>query len=71
MESSTANDAVNWHTVPDSSCIIGEKRPATPARDDLLGRWRAAACNVRSWALENPHLYALVYGWPVPGYVAP
>lgn len=26
---------------------------------------------IRSWALENPHRYALIYGSPVPGYRAP
>jgi hypothetical protein len=25
----------------------------------------------RRWALEHPHEYALIYGSPVPGYVAP
>jgi AcrR family transcriptional regulator len=40
-------------------------------RSDFLGRWRAAARAVRSWALENPHDYGLLYGTPVPGYQAP
>ena len=35
------------------------------------GRWRAIAGAVRSWALANPHEYALIYGSPVPGYRAP
>src|SRR5262245_52802841 len=26
---------------------------------------------VRSWAVENAHEYALIYGSPVPGYAAP
>ena len=26
---------------------------------------------VRDWALANPNEYALIYGSPVPGYVAP
>jgi AcrR family transcriptional regulator len=34
-------------------------------------RWVAAAVAVRSWALEHPHEYALLYGTPVPGYAAP
>jgi len=34
-------------------------------------RWRGVAHAVRRWALDNPHEYALVYGSPVPGYVAP
>jgi AcrR family transcriptional regulator len=40
-------------------------------RDDLAGRWLAACRAVRTWALANPHEYALVYGSPVPGYQAP
>ncbi len=34
-------------------------------------RWVAVACAVREWALAHPHEYALIYGSPVPGYVAP
>jgi len=40
-------------------------------RDDFAGRWLAAGRGVRSWAIEHPHEYALVYGSPVPGYRAP
>lgn len=36
-----------------------------------VGRWVAAARGVRTWALANPHEYALLYGTPVPGYAAP
>jgi AcrR family transcriptional regulator len=34
-------------------------------------RFLAAARAVRTWALEHPHEYALLYGSPVPGYQAP
>ncbi len=34
-------------------------------------RFLAAARAVRRWAVANPHEYALLYGSPVPGYVAP
>jgi len=34
-------------------------------------RWRAAARAIRSWARRHPHEYALIFGTPVPGYVAP
>lgn len=34
-------------------------------------RWRAVCEAVRGWALAHPHEYALIYGTPVPGYVAP
>ncbi|MFC7404154.1 TetR/AcrR family transcriptional regulator [Georgenia alba] len=39
--------------------------------DDHLGRWRAVFRAVRAWALAHRHEYALIYGTPVPGYVAP
>jgi AcrR family transcriptional regulator len=38
---------------------------------DHRGRWAAACRSVRSWALDHPHEYALIYGSPVPGYRAP
>jgi AcrR family transcriptional regulator len=48
-----------------------ERADASCDRCDFFGRWRAACRAVRSWALEHPHEYALVYGSPVPGYRAP
>lgn len=39
--------------------------------DDLSGRLTAVAHAVRDWARAHPHEYALLYGSPVPGYVAP
>jgi AcrR family transcriptional regulator len=56
---------------------IGEAAEAAEAaaaardRDDLEGRWRAAALGTRAWAVAHPHQYALIYGTPVPGYHAP
>ena len=32
---------------------------------------RALAAAIRAWALAHPHRYLLLYGTPVPGYVAP
>ena len=40
-------------------------------RNDLPGRFTAVCRAVRSWALAHPNEYALIYGSPVPGYVAP
>jgi AcrR family transcriptional regulator len=34
-------------------------------------RWVAVSDAVRSWALAHPAEFALIYGSPVPGYVAP
>jgi AcrR family transcriptional regulator len=48
-----------------------EKAHAEVGPDDLMGRWRAIGTALRAWALDHPHEYALVYGSPVPDYVAP
>lgn len=40
-------------------------------RSDLLGRFSAVCEGARSWAIANIHEYALIYGSPVPGYLAP
>jgi Tetracyclin repressor-like, C-terminal domain len=40
-------------------------------RADLAGRFTAICHAVRAWALAHPNEYALIYGSPVPGYVAP
>lgn len=48
-----------------------ERAQARVAREDLMGRFIAIAMAVRTWALEHPHEYALIYGSPVPGYAAP
>ncbi len=50
---------------------VGEAADRACKRTDLLGRWLAVCKAVRTWALANPHEYALIYGTPVPGYVAP
>lgn len=55
----------------DSLGAAVEAAEARVPRSDLPGRWQAIAESVRSWALDNPSLYALVYGSPVPGYAAP
>lgn len=40
-------------------------------RHDLPSRLLALGHGVRSWALDHPAEYALLYGSPVPGYAAP
>ncbi|GAA4759155.1 TetR/AcrR family transcriptional regulator [Nocardioides endophyticus] len=40
-------------------------------RSDLDKRFLAVCAAIRDWARANPHEYALLYGSPVPGYVAP
>ncbi|MGI3785019.1 MAG: TetR/AcrR family transcriptional regulator [Janthinobacterium lividum] len=48
-----------------------EGAEAVVDRADLAGRWSAVAHAFRRWAVEHPWDYALLYGSPVPGYVAP
>ncbi|MBT2543050.1 TetR/AcrR family transcriptional regulator [Streptomyces sp. ISL-44] len=44
---------------------------ALAAGNPPRARWIALCEAVRTWALEHPHEYALIYGSPVPGYSAP
>ena len=55
----------------DSLGHAAETAEATVERDDLLGRWMTATRAVRRWAFDHRHEYSLIYGSPVPGYVAP
>src|SRR6266567_9191488 len=58
-------------TAYDALGSAAEIQEAAVDREDLAGRWAAACGAVRGWALANPNEYALIYGTPVPGYVAP
>lgn len=40
-------------------------------RKSLRERYLAAARQLRTWAFDHPHEWALLYGSPVPGYEAP
>ena len=40
-------------------------------RDDRRQRWRVGSLAARAWAKAHPHEYGLIFGTPVPGYVAP
>jgi AcrR family transcriptional regulator len=55
----------------DSLGAAAETREAAADRDDPAGRFTAICAAVRAWALAHPNEYALIYGSPVPGYVAP
>lgn len=48
-----------------------EAADARHRRDDFIGRWNSIAHTMRAWAVENPSDYGLMYGTPIPGYVAP
>jgi len=57
----------------DAYNAVGEaaEHAAADHRGATAVRWKRVASAVRSWAVDNPHDYALVYGSPVPGYRAP
>jgi AcrR family transcriptional regulator len=51
---------------------LGEVAEAASVTSDKgFVRWQAVCRAIRTWALKHPHEYALIYGSPVPGYVAP
>jgi AcrR family transcriptional regulator len=68
-----SRDALLTALIVDAFDAVGQaaERAVAGLPDDVLVRWRAVATAIRSWALANPHDYALVYGSPVPGYRAP
>lgn len=55
----------------DSLGAVAEAAAAASTRRSPRNRWVAVATSIRSWAIDHPHEYALVYGTPVPGYEAP
>jgi AcrR family transcriptional regulator len=69
-----SRDALLTMLIIDAYTDLGtaaETAEAACERADLRGRLRAVVLAVRGWALENPQRYSLIYGTPVPGYVAP
>jgi AcrR family transcriptional regulator len=48
-----------------------ERADARHAGEPGAVRWRAVARAIRRWATRHPHEYGLIFGTPVPGYVAP
>jgi AcrR family transcriptional regulator len=68
-----SRDALLTALIVDAFDAVGQTAEAAieGLSDDVAARWRAVAAAIRSWALANPHDYALVYGSPVPGYAAP
>ena len=51
--------------------VVETAEASVTDRSDYVGRWLGIASAFRTWAVDHPHDYALVYGSPVPGYVAP
>lgn len=70
-----SRDALLTALIVDAFDAVGEvaegvERACPPTRG-FAARWVALGTAFRSWAVANPHDYALVYGSPVPGYAAP
>jgi len=57
--------------VYDAVGAVAEGAAAATSGRRIGERWTALARAVRSWAVAQPHDYALIYGSPVPGYRAP
>jgi AcrR family transcriptional regulator len=55
----------------DAYNAVGEAAEKAADEGSPRERWRGACHAVRDWARANPHEYALIYGSPIPGYVAP
>ena len=49
---------------------VAQARDAVPI-DDLAGRFLVVAQAYRQWARREPQQFALIFGLPLPGYVAP
>jgi AcrR family transcriptional regulator len=56
-----------YHALADAMQAAVDAVPAGGHRDRMLAAFRA----FRSWALEHPTEFALIFGSPIPGYVAP
>lgn len=54
----------------DLGTTVADAREKLPS-DDLPGRFLAVAQAYREWAKREPQQFALIFGLPVPGYVAP
>jgi AcrR family transcriptional regulator len=58
--------------IVDAYDAVGDAAAAASAGiADPVERLVALASGVRTWALAEPHQWALIYGSPVPGYQAP
>lgn len=69
-----SRDDLLTQLIIDAYNALGEATEAAESemkRSDLRGRWFAIVHGARGWALQNPQQWSLIYGSPVPGYVAP
>lgn len=69
-----SRDDLLTRLIIDAYNALGDATEAAEAevkRSDLRGRWLAIVHGARDWALAHPQEWSLIYGSPVPGYVAP
>jgi len=69
-----SRDAILTALIADAYDAVGEAVEGAVARtppDGTATPVLAAVHTFRRWALEHPHEFGLIYGTPVPGYVAP
>lgn len=67
-------DALVTALITDAYASLGDYQLAaleTIPADDPRGRLRATGTAYRTWALEMPQRYQLIFGTPIPGYQAP
>lgn len=70
----SSRDELLTELIVDGYVSIGEAAESADREHRDQGpraRFCAIAEGVRTWALDHPHEYALLYGSPVPGYSAP
>lgn len=70
-----SRDELLTRLIIDSYDRLGEAVESADAavkrRGDFPARFRAMTNAIRTWAIDNPSDYALLFGTPVPGYAAP
>jgi AcrR family transcriptional regulator len=71
----SSRDELLTRLIIDSYDRLGAEAEAADAavsrRKDFGARWKAIAAGIRTWAMDNPAEFALLFGTPVPGYDAP
>ena len=65
-----SRDKLLTDLIVDAYNAVGEVAEAATG-DSPRERWLAIWRATREWARAHPHEYALIYGSPIPGYVAP
>jgi AcrR family transcriptional regulator len=69
-----SRDALLTALIIDAYGGLGEAAASADAAvgsADFAARWKDTTRAIRSWGLEHPQEWALIYGSPVPGYRAP